>query len=256
MIDVAVHPSGKMAMTVGKDRKLITWNLIKGRSAFVTNIKEIADFVKWSPDGSYYIIGFYKHVDVYSVNSATVEFSVKLFGRSNDVIFLDENTFAVAGEMSQIEVYSLVSKELVHKFEAHEKRVRVMSLLDNLLITASNDGKVKVWTMTRNDGAFEFTEKLELNTKCRITSMVVHKVPEVKQTDLKIPDAEEILKKHKKRSVGFSSEVSDKTTSDNEPDAKAQKLVVELEEDEEKEVKKRKNKKKKKKNLAQAVEVE
>lgn len=32
VIDVAVHPSGKMAMTIGKDRKLITWNLIKGRS--------------------------------------------------------------------------------------------------------------------------------------------------------------------------------------------------------------------------------
>ena len=261
VIDVAVHPSGKMAMTIGKDRKLITWNLIKGRSAFVTNIKEIADFVKWSPDGSYYIIGFYKHVDVYSVNSATIEFSVKLFGRSNDVIFLDNNTFAVAGEMSQIEVYSLVSKELVHKFEAHEKRVRVMSMVDDLLITASNDGKVKVWTMSRNDDAFEFTEKLELNTKCRITSMVVHKVPPVKQTDLKL-DAEEVeaiakaaAKKHNKRSVGFSSEVSDKTL-DNEPEAKAQKLVVEVEEDDQKEVKKRKNKKKKKKNLAQAVEVE
>ena len=49
VIDVAVHPSGKMALTIGKDRKLITWNLIKGRSAFVTNIKEIADFVRWSP---------------------------------------------------------------------------------------------------------------------------------------------------------------------------------------------------------------
>ena len=51
MIDVAIHPSGKLALSIGKDRKLVTWNLIKGRSAYVTNIKDIPNFVKWSPTG-------------------------------------------------------------------------------------------------------------------------------------------------------------------------------------------------------------
>ena len=49
VIDIAIHPSGKLALTIGKDRKMVTWNLIKGRKAFVTNIKEVADFVRWSP---------------------------------------------------------------------------------------------------------------------------------------------------------------------------------------------------------------
>ena len=30
--DLAVHPSGKMMLSIGEDNKLITWNLIKGRS--------------------------------------------------------------------------------------------------------------------------------------------------------------------------------------------------------------------------------
>ena len=49
--DVSVHPSGKLALSVAKDRKLITWNLIKGRTAYVTNLGQIADVVRWSPDG-------------------------------------------------------------------------------------------------------------------------------------------------------------------------------------------------------------
>ena len=37
---VSVHPSGKLALTVGTDRSLHTWNLITGRSAYITNIKQ------------------------------------------------------------------------------------------------------------------------------------------------------------------------------------------------------------------------
>ena len=66
--DVSIHPSGKLALSVGRDRKLITWNLIKGRSAYVTNVKEIADFVQWSPEGTHYVVGFHKRVDVYEVS--------------------------------------------------------------------------------------------------------------------------------------------------------------------------------------------
>ena len=35
-----------------KDRKLITWNLVKGRPAFITNLKGIAEFLVCAPDGA------------------------------------------------------------------------------------------------------------------------------------------------------------------------------------------------------------
>ena len=35
--DLAVHPSGKMMLSIGEDNKLITWNLIKGRSVPLTD---------------------------------------------------------------------------------------------------------------------------------------------------------------------------------------------------------------------------
>ena len=39
MYDFAVHPSGKMALSVSKDRTLRTWNLMTAKCAYVTNIK-------------------------------------------------------------------------------------------------------------------------------------------------------------------------------------------------------------------------
>jgi len=36
----AIHPSGKLALSSSKDKTLRTWNLITGRCAYVSNIKE------------------------------------------------------------------------------------------------------------------------------------------------------------------------------------------------------------------------
>ena len=36
---MALHPTGKLAFSAGKDKKMITWNLVKARPAFITNIK-------------------------------------------------------------------------------------------------------------------------------------------------------------------------------------------------------------------------
>jgi len=193
--DLAVHPSGKMMLSIGEDNKLITWNLIKGRSAYVTNIKERADFVRWSPSGTHYIVGFYKHVDIYSVANASVLFSIKTTGRSNDVAFFDDNTFALAGETSKVEVYSILgeSASLVTHFEAHQNRVRCLAVVKPkeqviangrrfCLVTASNDGMVKVWSISIQSKE-EVKTKLvtEIDTKCRVTCMIVHKVPPVAQ---------------------------------------------------------------------------
>ena len=250
VIDVAVHPSGKLALTIGKDRKLVTWNLIKGRSAFVTNIKEIADFVRWSPDGQKYLVGFYKHVDIYSVADASIDYSIKLNGRSNDVAFIDDNTFALAGEMPHVEIHSLVTKDLVTKFEAHQTRVRCLDFVQpSCLVTASNDGLIKVWKISKDEnGKIEATEECSADTKCRITSMQVHKVPQVAtvNTDIKPEDVEKLAKAavKRKKSVGFVQDGDEKSETIQE---EKEKVVIELDNDETP-AKKKSRKKKKKKN--------
>lgn len=55
ILDLAVHPSGKLLLTLGNDGSLYTWNLIKGRKAYIINLNNKSadpkglNFIKWSP---------------------------------------------------------------------------------------------------------------------------------------------------------------------------------------------------------------
>lgn len=35
---IAIHPSSKLALTLGQNKTLRTWNLIKGRPAYISNL--------------------------------------------------------------------------------------------------------------------------------------------------------------------------------------------------------------------------
>lgn len=204
--DLAIHPSGKLMLSIGKDSKLITWNLIKGRSAYVTNIKERADFVKWSPSGSHYVLGFFKRVDVYSMDNASVQFSIKMESRANDLVFIDDTTLAVAGNGNKVELWSTVTSEPVTNYAAYDDghRVRCLALIGSekssksALITASNTGIVKVWSLVQKGKDFKVKEEGSVETKCRPTCMIAHKVPEISR-----PSGKPQLQVAAKRSIVF-----------------------------------------------------
>lgn len=85
---LSVHPTGKLALTVGKDKALKTWNLIKGRTAYVTNIKAVADMVKWAPEGTFYAVGINNLVNIYEVKSAGIYCTIDFKHRINTITFL------------------------------------------------------------------------------------------------------------------------------------------------------------------------
>ncbi|RLO06572.1 hypothetical protein DYB28_011761 [Aphanomyces astaci] len=51
---IAVHPSGKLAFSVSKDKTLRMWNLVKGRSAYIRRLDQEATCVFLSQDGNRY----------------------------------------------------------------------------------------------------------------------------------------------------------------------------------------------------------
>ena len=62
----------------------------------------------------------------------------------------------IAGEGPNIEIHSILERKLVSQFKAHEKRVKCavitkLNMLEELhLITASNDGFIKLWHILVN----------------------------------------------------------------------------------------------------------
>lgn len=88
MLAITVHPSGKLALSIGRDKSLKTWNLIKGRSGFITNLKGIADSVGWSTDGNYYAVAIANRLDVYSLEYAKVIYTIAFSKRIRRTAFL------------------------------------------------------------------------------------------------------------------------------------------------------------------------
>jgi len=208
IVAMAVHPSGKLAFTAGKDKKLITWNLVKARPAFITNLKGIAEFIVVSPDGLRYAVGIHRRVDIYSIESAGVEYTIELKGRPNCLVFLDNDTVVLGGEDPDLQMHSLIEKVLIKRWAAHETRVRCLCVLppnkaaeevkeddDREVLDAdggkiasekeaddgggkfvvsgsSSDNMIKVWKVTTESNT-EVELAGSIDTNCRVTCMCV-----------------------------------------------------------------------------------
>lgn len=64
--DIAVHPSGKLALSVSKDNTMKLWNLVHGRCGFTRRLKGSADRVAWDATGEHYLLLANGTVQVYA----------------------------------------------------------------------------------------------------------------------------------------------------------------------------------------------
>ncbi|KAI1308979.1 p21-activated protein kinase-interacting protein 1-like [Halotydeus destructor] len=176
---VSVHPSGKILISIASDKTMRTWNLIKGRAAFVTNLSGHGHLVRWAPDAERFAIAIESKLDIYDVETGKVADSVEFQKRISSVVFFTDQLIAIGGDIATVEVYNMESKTSM-KFKAHENRVRdmhsIVSPVDSShrwLITISSDGKIKVWDMDIEN----YTEEPELiasvDTTCRPTCMAI-----------------------------------------------------------------------------------
>ncbi|XP_041357789.1 p21-activated protein kinase-interacting protein 1-like [Gigantopelta aegis] len=176
---LSVHPSGKMALTVGKDKTLHTWNLMTGRSAYVSNIKQVADIVKWSPDGNHYIVVCNNTIDVYKVETCSVQVTITAPRRINSAVFLDPRCLVYGGEGGVLYVCDInTGSELYHE-ETGTNRIRGIAVTESYdgnkshwVTTASSDGVINVYQLKLSK-----TVKSKLlakfDTKFRLTSVAV-----------------------------------------------------------------------------------
>ncbi|KAI2648816.1 p21-activated protein kinase-interacting protein 1-like [Labeo rohita] len=162
-----------------------TWNLIEGRSAFIKNIKQNAEIVLWSPDGDQYAVVVNDQVDIYILQSATVIGTIAFTKRISCVKFLKNTLLAVGGDDENVRIYDVTSQKCVCEFKAHENRVKAIEsfMKDDIcvLVTASNDGFIKLWKLNLENLK---TPSLlgQVNTTARLTCLSIWKPGQVKET--------------------------------------------------------------------------
>ncbi|XP_022068928.2 p21-activated protein kinase-interacting protein 1-like [Acanthochromis polyacanthus] len=176
---MSVHPSGKLALSVGTDKTLRTWNLVNGRSAFIKNIKQNAHIVRWSPDGDKYVVVVNDRVNVYDLQTASVTATITNPKRISSVSFLNNSILAVAGDDETVRLCDVTTEKWLCEFKAHETRVKAVDSLMMedycVLVTASNDGFIKMWKLHLKEELESPTLLGEVNTAARLTCLAVWK---------------------------------------------------------------------------------
>lgn len=100
MTSICVHPSNKLALSVGADNTMRMWNLVKGRLGFVRKLKEQPFKISFSPDGSEYVSGIsfkWRYAILYSRTCCVYKVAdgEQLFQLTNKLGFNDMSIFPV-----------------------------------------------------------------------------------------------------------------------------------------------------------------
>lgn len=176
---LSVHPSGKLALSVGTDKTLRTWNLINGRSAFIKNIKQNAHIVRWSPEGDTYVVVINNQVNIYDTQTASVTGTIINPQRISSVKFVNNLILIVAGDDESVRICDIGTQKWVCEFKAHETRVKAVEsfMMEDycVIVTASNDGFIKMWKLQLKEELDSPTLLAEVNTSARLTCLTVWK---------------------------------------------------------------------------------
>ncbi|KAJ3836941.1 WD40-repeat-containing domain protein [Lentinula raphanica] len=110
---VDVHLSGKVALSVGKDRMLRMWDMMRGRGVASVKLGKEGEIVRWSTDGEMFAVQSGKDIDVYSTDM-TILHSIKHPSRLHDIKFCkrahqEGQILLASAEDKKISVYDFVT---------------------------------------------------------------------------------------------------------------------------------------------------
>ncbi|GLH03598.1 POC1 centriolar protein homolog [Gryllus bimaculatus] len=180
VIGISVHPTGKLALSVGADATLRTWNLVKGRPAYATRLGSSKcgagwqiNGVCWSPTGSFYVLGIGTKVDVYSVETAAIIYSVTTEMKVSSFCFLNDNELCVGCESGKIYLHDIIKKSSLFERKIHDQRIKSIKSVvsDNhvCVVTASSNGQIILWEYKGK----VLQELGHVKTGCRITCLTI-----------------------------------------------------------------------------------
>ncbi|CAH1253630.1 PAK1IP1 [Branchiostoma lanceolatum] len=180
---LSVHPSGKLALSVGKDKTIRTWNLVTGRPAYTTNIKQVADLIQWSPKGDMYAVVTGNKISVYRLETAGLKCTLDAGKRVLTVAYLTNTVLAVAGEDKNIQILNVETGTCTCDFSAHDNRIKSLLCVrdhrsdaeetDLLMVSISSDGYIKVWALKTDQLEKTPTLLAKHNTTARLTALAI-----------------------------------------------------------------------------------
>jgi len=164
---VAIHPSGKLALSISTDKTLRCWNLVEGKAAYTLKLyRKDALRIFSNKTGSLYGIMFDREVIVYDAMNPNQSHSFSHKGRINDFRFIEHEgkDYLVTGnEDKKVRIYDVKGEKCIAQWDnGSESRIKCIDVIENegvtLLCTCSSDGIINVWDL---DAVFDLVEMEE-----------------------------------------------------------------------------------------------
>ncbi|KAJ4703112.1 p21-activated protein kinase-interacting protein 1-like [Melia azedarach] len=154
--DLAVHPSGKLALTVGRDECLAMVNLVRGRRSFYHKIGKEASLIKYDVSGEKFFMVTEEKIGVHQAEDAKL--LCELDGKKRVLCAApgENGILFSGGEDRNITAWDTNSGKEAYCIEnAHSSRVKGIVVLTRndgdgaedpyLVASASSDGVIRVW---------------------------------------------------------------------------------------------------------------
>lgn len=228
---ISVHPTGKLALSIGADMTLRTWNLINGRQAFATSLKNkslgnAVDFVIWSSTGEYFALTGRDTVEVWSTSQAEVVATKKCDARPTALSWISDSDLLVGMENGKLLFFNWEDEdEEATLCDIYETRIKAMKYHEGFLATASSAGELNLWKVTTGDKV-EMEMICGIDVGCRLICLDIAELSDEQMQDIKDEEEEEETKKTQVRQLKTSGTVTIEVDEDNSDDDEKQEVKV------------------------------
>lgn len=182
--DIAIHPSGRLALTVGtKDAQLFTWNLMRAKCVLKRPLDGgPASAVRWSPAGTSCAVLCDTSVKVLDLESDEFSRTLRHERRVLAFAYLSEDLVVTGGEDHALHVWDIGAagsarpRELCSSADAHNARIKgVAALGSDLLASVCSGGALKLWRLHADVGAEPRLEQVDgVELGVRVTCLDVN----------------------------------------------------------------------------------
>lgn len=204
--DLAIHPSGKIALTVSRDSCFAMVNLVRGRRSFCCRLDKEASIVRFDVSGDSFFMAVDEIVNVHQAEDARLLMELQCPKRVLCAAPAKNGLLYTGGEDRNITAWDLKSGKIAYCIEeAHAARVKGIVVLSDeatgddepyLVASASSDGTIRAWDVRM--AATEKSEPLaECKTQSRLTclagSSLKSKQPQAGKNNAKVEDKNQMV---------------------------------------------------------------
>ncbi|XP_065211924.1 p21-activated protein kinase-interacting protein 1-like [Planococcus citri] len=152
---IGIHPSSKMALSLGQNKTLRTWNLIKGRPAYTVNLSNLGkqmDSVIWSTRGSYFAVSSDNKIYVFDVTLAGIKMTIECTSRITCMSFLNDTVICFGENGGFMICHSVQEESELWRIKVADSRVKCLSCVsEKWIVTGNSDGQIIVWEVSETE---------------------------------------------------------------------------------------------------------